>query len=293
MVGVVVAICWARGARKDTLADALCREAGFTNHKFARPLKDTLASLFGLSHAHVEGELKDEVHPEWGVTPRTLLQWFGTDVMQHGLSKLAPHVGRRFWSDRLRQELLACPEGARVVISDLRFPHELAMLRSTFSDRLVTVRVDRRASSSSCAATRKNPRSDDPADDHESETGVAGLEVDVELRNDGSEDKLRRLATGVLCPGDLYLARRPAAAFPQPQVANNSNLLISSAPTLSGVARLISVRGGRVRFVPVGTPQPQSAQSPHRFCQHPQREGGDEERTCSVEAWLLDWERAH
>ena len=122
---------------------------------------------------------------------------------------------------------------------------------------------------------------------------MAGLEVDVELRNDGSEDKLRRLATGVLCPGDLYLARRPAAAsswLPQPQVvANNSNLLISSAPTLSGVARLISVRGGRVRFVPVGTPHSQPAQ-PHRVCHH--QEGGGEERTCSVEAWLLDWERA-
>ena len=92
----VVAICGTRGSGKDSVAAILSQEAGFVNHKLARPLKDAMRGLFSLDAAHVDGELKDVVHPAWGVTPRVLMQWFGTEVMQHELVKVVPSVGRRF-----------------------------------------------------------------------------------------------------------------------------------------------------------------------------------------------------
>lgn len=204
-IETIVAIYGRRGSGKDVIADALCERAGFVKFKFAKALKSALASLFGLDEAsYFEGPLKDRPISELGVSPRVLMQWFGTDVMQHGLNEVAPKVGRRFWSDKLKAELLrfatttsARGVRSRVVISDVRFKHEVDMLRSTF-DRVLVVRVDRPSLAASSSSV----------DAHESEAGMeAALDADVVLRNDGDLDNLRRLAVGLLCPGDLYVHR--------------------------------------------------------------------------------------
>jgi hypothetical protein len=207
----IIALCGVRGAGKDAIADVLCREAGFVNLKFAAPLKQALRDLFGLDEAHVDGHLKDVVHPRWGVSPRLLMQWFGTDVMQHGLARVAPAVGRAFWADKLRRRLAclargmdldvdvaeaaACAPGEEaapklplpqpqplppcccVVISDLRFQHELDMLREHFGPMLTAVRVVR-------------PGMDAP-DAHESERLVDAVgPIDHTILNDASLEEL-------------------------------------------------------------------------------------------------------
>ena len=185
MQGVCVAVCGRLGSGKDSIADILCKHHGFVNHKFARPLKNAVRSLFELTPEHVDGHLKDIVHDRWKVTPRVLLQWFGTDVMQHGLNAVSPGIGRTFWSDQLRSELLLRSDPAgRFVISDLRFPHELQMLKELFKERLITVRVD-----------RKGKEKDD---DHESEAGTSSLDADVEVYNYGTLDDLRSAIQPVL-----------------------------------------------------------------------------------------------
>lgn len=185
----VVAICGTRGSGKDSVAAILSQEAGFVNHKLARPLKDAMRGLFSLDAAHVDGELKDVVHPAWGVTPRVLMQWFGTEVMQHELVKVVPSVGRRFWADRLVDSLTQ--EDAKAVVTDMRFQHELDALREAFGDRLVAIRVERFR------------RSGD-VDSHESETASATLAVDLVVQNDGTLDRLGDFARDALCFGSLY-----------------------------------------------------------------------------------------
>lgn len=171
-----MAVCGRRGAGKDAVADILCKHHGFVNHKFARPLKNIVKSLFSLEPEHVDGCLKDVVHARWGVTPRLLMQWFGTDVMQHGLNSISPGSGRTFWSDQLRSELLS--DARNVVVSDLRFPHELQMLKEVFNRRLITVRIVR------------DSRTPSSEDDHESEAGAASLDVDMEISNNGTLEDL-------------------------------------------------------------------------------------------------------
>lgn len=225
----VVALCGARGAGKDAVAAVLAREAGFVNHKFARPLKDALATLFSLDAAHVDGPLKDVVHERWGVTPRALMQWFGTEVMQHGLRAVVPSVGRGFWAERLRASLRSALErdpAARIVVSDMRFEHELEALRAEFGDRLVAVRVER-ASSSSAPSRAPSTAPASPDDRHESETSPAKLRVDLVISNDASLARLELVARGLLRFGELYE---------------------SAAPARGGVARLIGLRDGQVTY---------------------------------------------
>ena len=198
----VVALAGRCGAGKDAAADALARGLGFVNLKFAQPLKDVAALLFGLpAECFSDRALKDAPHAALrGSSPREVLQWLGTDVMQHGLQSagLLPGVGRRFWAVRLADAIDALPaECDRVVISDMRFPHELELLRERFGDshpahRLVSVRLERGGGSSGSGSSA--------AADHESESAVDGMDVDAVLRNDGTLEQLEasvlRLALG-------------------------------------------------------------------------------------------------
>jgi hypothetical protein len=103
----VVAICGRKRTGKDTLA-ALFVERGFTHMKFASPLKAGLCAIFGFTENQIEGDAKDVVDPKWGVSPRLAMQWMGTDVMQHRIGDIMPHVGRGFWAmqliNRIRSE---------------------------------------------------------------------------------------------------------------------------------------------------------------------------------------------
>ena len=197
----VVALCGSHGAGKDAIAAVLVREGGFVDLKFARPMKDAVRDLFSLTPDHVDGALKDTVHPTWGITPRAMMQWFGTDVMQHSLGQLVPSIGRHFWSDRLVCAVRNEVGGNAVVISDMRFAHELDALRAEFGDRLVAIRVVR----PDCTTATSYGTVSDAR--HESELASSSLPVDLVITNDGTLEQLETVARGVLRFGDDYVSR--------------------------------------------------------------------------------------
>lgn len=194
---IVVALCGRRGAGKDAVAEMLARSSGYHPMKFARPLKDVLSTLFGFGVEHVDGALRDVVHPALGTTPRKIMQWFGTDVMQHALSEVAPgQRHRRFWAERLCESVRRLGPDARVVISDMRFRHELDTLREAFGvDNVVAVKVERRHAEGRVAYE---------ADDHESEASVDAIDADLILDNDGTVEHLDFAASRLLRFGEKY-----------------------------------------------------------------------------------------
>ena len=171
----VVAICGRKGAGKDTAAAALV-DAGFKHEKFAAPLKAACRELFGLTEAQVEGADKDVYDARWKRTPREILQFVGTEVFQYRIQDLLPGVRRGFWATSLVNRICAGTDD--VVISDMRFPHELEALRSSLADCIVVpVKVVRPALSD--------------GDTHPSETEMDGIDCDT-IVNDGRVDELRR-----------------------------------------------------------------------------------------------------
>lgn len=178
----IIAISGRSGAGKDAAADALCRSLAFKNVKFAAPLKDAAATLFGIPHeCFCDNLLKDQPHPALlGSTPRSALQWLGTDVMQHGLiaSGLMPGIGRGFWANRLVEMIDHLPTSAdRIVVSDMRFQHELDCLRKRYGHRLLAIRLVRPMQQAQ--------------HDHESEKCVDLLDVPIVIQNDKSLDEFQ------------------------------------------------------------------------------------------------------
>lgn len=152
----MIAVCGRMRCGKDTVADVLADTHDLRKVAFAEPLKQAAAALFALSHEQLYGHAKDVVDARWKVTPRKILQYLGTDVMQYHVhdhlldegdctaASSAAVPRRQFWARRLLSELAS---GGRYVVCDLRFVHEWRALREMLppATRLCVIRVVRPA----------------------------------------------------------------------------------------------------------------------------------------------------
>jgi len=128
---MIIGICGLIGSGKGTVADILV-EQGFKKISFADKLKDGVATVFGWDRAMLEGDTDDS--REWRekedifwtketgrkITPRIVLQEFGTDCMRNGFDK-------GIWVSLLKKEMLQNP--GNYIVPDVRFRNEQNMIR--------------------------------------------------------------------------------------------------------------------------------------------------------------------
>ena len=171
----IIAVCGAKRAGKDTVADHLVASYGYEKVKFASALKAVVGSLFGLGCDQLEGDRKDVVDPNWGVTPRHLLQFFGTEIMQYRVQECLPGIGRRFWAEKLFRDIGPMTADRRIVVSDVRFPHEVEEIAKKSMGSFAVIRVDRGVS---------------VEDTHPSEMEYMLIDASIVLRNAGSIEDL-------------------------------------------------------------------------------------------------------
>jgi len=130
---MIIGICGLIGCGKGTVGDILV-EQGFVKLSFADKLKDGVATIFGWDRAMLEGDTvqsrkwREEVDDFWTaetgrtITPRLVLQEFGTDCMRLGFDD-------GIWVSLVKQQILKSPEKS-FVLPDVRFENEIKMLRS-------------------------------------------------------------------------------------------------------------------------------------------------------------------
>lgn len=129
---MIIGICGLIGSGKGTVADILV-DQGFKKVSFADKLKDGVSTIFGWDRAMLEGdtdgsrEWREQRDDYWSdetqmeVTPRLVLQLFGTDCMRDGF-----YDG--VWVSLLKKTILDNP--GNYVIPDVRFENEIEMIRS-------------------------------------------------------------------------------------------------------------------------------------------------------------------
>jgi hypothetical protein len=130
---MIIGICGLIGSGKGTVADILVETHNFKKLSFADKLKDGVATIFGWDRAMLEGdtdesrqwrELKDDFwsnETKMEVTPRLVLQLFGTDCMRNGFDD-------GIWVSTIKKKLLENPT-IDYVVPDVRFANEVEMIR--------------------------------------------------------------------------------------------------------------------------------------------------------------------
>ena len=123
------------GSGKDTVANILVKDHGFTKIAFATPLKDTLCAIFHWDRELLEGYTSDsrawrnEVDTWWSdkleipnFTPRMAMQLLGTDILRKKFND-------RIWTLSLEKYLNEnTGNNEHVVITDVRFFNEIQLV---------------------------------------------------------------------------------------------------------------------------------------------------------------------
>lgn len=130
---MIIGVCGLIGSGKDTIADYLQNIHEFRRESFASTLKDAVAAVFGWDRELLEGRTKEsrawreQVDPWWSarldmpdLTPRWVLQHWGTEVVRRSFHDDT-------WIASLENKLRKT--GDDVVISDCRFPNEIAAIK--------------------------------------------------------------------------------------------------------------------------------------------------------------------
>ena len=176
LIGIVGLI----GSGKDTVANRLVEKHGYIRDSFAKSLKDAVSSMFNWDREMLEGNTTSSRHwreqPDkfWSerlgkpVTPRWVLQHFGTEVMR---GKMYDGI----WVD----SCIGRYKGQNTVISDTRFINEIKTIR-THGGIILCVKRG--------SLPTKKEMQDKGA--HQSEWDWLENDYEITINNDGSLDDL-------------------------------------------------------------------------------------------------------
>ena len=118
---MIIGLAGLAGSGKNTVADILCElMPGTRQIAFADPLRRIAADLWDIHpHLMADPELKEIRIPEWGLSPRQILQRLGTEVGR----QIHPETWTRYVE---RQINTYSYDGW--IITDVRFPNEVALI---------------------------------------------------------------------------------------------------------------------------------------------------------------------
>ncbi len=124
------------GAGKDTVAQYIGTRYQTTYiESFAGALKEACSAAFGIPReAFIDPALKDSINKYWGLSPREILQFMGTEIFRGEVSSFVGVPEGDFWLQRMHGRLtgkLICENvdgvyepGDTIIIPDVRFQNE-------------------------------------------------------------------------------------------------------------------------------------------------------------------------
>lgn len=167
---ILIGLTGAARSGKDTSATILAKLLEADTYAFAHPIKEACKTMFGWSELHVNGELKEVIDKNYGISPRQAMQKLGTEFGRE-------MVHDEMWLKRAQVHLDCKP---RLIVTDVRFDNEAQFIRTNGGHVVKIVRPE-------CQKVNE----------HKSEKGVSEHLVDFTVHNNAGlgvlEDRLTAL----------------------------------------------------------------------------------------------------
>ncbi len=141
--------------------------------------------LFNFSNSQLEDDQKDIVDDRYNKSPREIMQYIGTDIMQFELQKFIPSIGRLLWT----RSLLDSINNNDIVISDMRFKHEAEEVLK-YDPKALIIIIKR-----SC--------NDSDSDIHISENEIESIPYQYTIYNDSSLEKLYKSIDDIITSSQI------------------------------------------------------------------------------------------
>ena len=181
---VLIGLVGKKGSGKDTFADKFMEfNDTYIKYSFAQPLKEACKVLFLFSEEQIYGDasIKETTDPRWGLSPRKILQTFGTDIFRKDLSKYFPeldHIGNNFWTNHFKM-WYEKNKDKNIIVSDVRFQNEVDLISELGG---FVFKIDR--------GTRKDTTKSEYAQ-HASEKAMDSISnLDGTIYNNGTKEDL-------------------------------------------------------------------------------------------------------
>lgn len=175
---MIIGLIGRAGSGKDTVADFLVNNHGFTKLSFGKILKDVISIIFGWNRELLEGDTLEsrefrETIDEWwskelgfSVTPRKMFQMIGTDVMRK-------HFNQDIWVLVLKKKLNDYSiKNKNIIITDIRFNNEYNMVSEIGGKMIKIIRTNMHIYN------------------HSSETSIDNFKSDFIINNNSSIENL-------------------------------------------------------------------------------------------------------
>ena len=186
----IIAICGLKRSGKDTLANIISEHYNYEHVKISKKLKETCKILFNFTDDQMEKDIKEEIDPRWGVSPRKCMQYFGTELMQYQIQNLLS-IGKKFWINSLLNEIdLNDVNDKKYVISDLRFLHEYEEIKKRNG---IVICVDRVKTDQGNQGNQGNQGVEATEDLHISEQEYKKFDYDLIIKNDTVDSMITQI----------------------------------------------------------------------------------------------------
>lgn len=131
---MIIGVVGFLGSGKGTVGDIISEKYAFKKMAFADSLKDAVSAIFGWPRYLLEGDIKesrefrDKEDRYWStrmgrtITPRIVLQQVGSECMRDVF-------GKDIWITSLLAKVMDIPNTTPIVITDCRFPNEVAAIQ--------------------------------------------------------------------------------------------------------------------------------------------------------------------
>ncbi len=173
----IIGIVGKKGVGKSTVANYICNNRNTKEFTFSHNMKSFLSTVYHIPIENfIDNNLKEVKIDKLGTTPRRLMQIFGM-AMREFQEKYIPELRiNNPWLHNVKEKIIEDFDQKVdiVIISDIRFPDELDMIKSMGATVIEIIR---------------NVIINDYSN-HISETSLGSIDVDFIINNNGTKEEL-------------------------------------------------------------------------------------------------------